>query len=273
MRVFLKCFDDCKSLRCHWKRKNEISVSSFWDDLRNYTSYKSEWIWTKKAKKQLGWSVAFQLIHQAISKSEYHEKQSRHIFFCSIFAYFRLSPNRKRKGKSRSRRRLQNRSLQVLEQLFSIFPPRLREAIAKARWPTILAIHAKHKRPVSRERTKRVSSMSVRTTPIARQNGEPRGIPDEVQSRWPRKRRYGSLNWNLLEQPRATRSVQRTSFISFEFSLSLSTYLSMYFEIHLSRSSLKFGKKCRKKRSSIRLVIIRFLDRRKLLIQFRFLWM
>lgn len=126
-------------------------------------------------------------------KSEYHKKRS-HIFFCPIFVYFRLSPNRKRKGKSRSRRRLQNCSLQVLEQLFSIFPPRLREAIAKARWPTILAIHAKHKRPVSRERTKRVSSMSVRTTPIARQNGEPRGIPDEVQSRWPRKRRYGSLN-------------------------------------------------------------------------------
>lgn len=129
-----------------------------------------------------------------ISKSKYHEKRSRHIFFCPIFAYFRLSLNRKRKGKSRSRRRLQNRSLQVLEQLFSIFPPRLREAIAKARWPTILAIHAEHKRPVSRERTKRVSSMSVRTTPIARQNGEPRGIPDEVQSRWPRKPRYGSLN-------------------------------------------------------------------------------
>lgn len=238
MRVFLKCFDDCKSPRCHWKRKNEISVSSFWYDLRNSTSYKSEWIWTKKAKKQLGWRVAFRLIHQAISKSEYHKKRS-HIFFCPMFVYFRLSPNRKRKGKSRSRRRLQNCSLQVLEQLFSIFPPRLREAIAKARWPTILAIHAKHKRPVSRERTKRVSSMSVRTTPIARQNGEPRGIPDEVQSRWPRKRRYGSLNWNLLEQPRATRSVQRTSFISFEFSLSPYLFFSLflYLSIYVFRNS------------------------------------
>lgn len=77
----------------------------------------------------------------------------------------------------------------------------------------------------------------------AEQWAEQRGIPDRAQSRWPRKRRYGSLNWNLLEQPCAMWSVQRTIFVR-----TTSNFL-FFLPIFSSRNSLslKFDRKSWKK--------------------------
>lgn len=80
----------------------------------------------------------------------------------------------------------------------------------------------------------------------AEQWAEQRGIPDRAQSRWPRKRRYGSLNWNLLEQPCAMWSVQRTIFVRTTSNF-LFFCLSFLLVILLSCLSLKFDRKSWKK--------------------------
>lgn len=80
----------------------------------------------------------------------------------------------------------------------------------------------------------------------AEQWAEQRGIPDRAQSRWPRKRRYGSLNWNLLEQPCAMWSVQRTIFVRTTSNF-LFFCLSFLLVILLSCLNLKFDRKSWKK--------------------------
>lgn len=80
----------------------------------------------------------------------------------------------------------------------------------------------------------------------AEQWAEQRGIPDRVQSRWPRKRRYGSLNWNLLEQPCAMWStVQRTIFVRTSFFF----FFCLSFLLVILLSWLKFDRKSWYKRN------------------------
>lgn len=79
----------------------------------------------------------------------------------------------------------------------------------------------------------------------AEQWAEQRGIPDRVQSRWPRKRRYGSLNWNLLEQPCTMWSVQRTIFV--RTTSNFLFFLPVFSSRNSSLLDLKFDRKSWKK--------------------------